>query len=98
MAEAAILTAAKTALRVTGTTIYDTEITDLLEAAELIMTNSGIDATRAADDTEPLIKMAKLVYVKAYFGWNNPDKDFFKAEFFDILSQMHIVGYEEAEA
>jgi uncharacterized phage protein (predicted DNA packaging) len=64
----------KTALRISNAA-FDSEITDLISAARSDLILSGILANKANDDTDPLIKRAIIVYVKANFGWNNPDAE-----------------------
>lgn len=64
----------KTALRISNTA-YDSEINDLISAAKADLRLSGILPAKANDDTDPLIKRAITVYVKANFGWNNPDAE-----------------------
>lgn len=65
----AILDDVKTILRISNVA-YDTEITDLINAAKADLALSGVLDTT---DTDPLIKRAIITYVKANFGWNNPD-------------------------
>lgn len=64
----------KTALRISNTA-YDSEINDLIAAARADLRLSGILESKVNDDTDPLIKRAIMVYVKASFGWNNPDAE-----------------------
>ena len=71
-----ILNDIKTALRIsTNNTAFDSEITDLISAAKADLMLAGILPAKANDDTDPLIKRAITVYVKANFGWNNPDAE-----------------------
>ncbi len=71
----AILADIKPYLRIgTANTAYDNEITDLINAAIADLKLSGVTAESAVD-TDPLIKRAIAVYVKANFGWNNPDSE-----------------------
>lgn len=69
-----ILDDVKTALRISNTA-FDGEITDLISAARSDLKLSGVLESKANDDTDPLIKRAITVYVKANFGWNNPDAE-----------------------
>ncbi|AFK87421.1 MULTISPECIES: head-tail connector protein [Thermoanaerobacterium] len=64
----------KKLLRIT-TTAFDTEINDLISAARQDLVLSGVDSTKANDDTDPLIKRAISLYCKANFGFDNPDAD-----------------------
>ena len=66
----------KTALRIsTNNTAFDSEIADLIAAARADLMLAGVLLAKANDDTDPLIKRAITVYVKANFGWNNPDAE-----------------------
>lgn len=67
----AILDDVKISLRITSTA-YDTEITDLITACKADLLLSGVNTD---DDTDTLIKRCINSYVKAYFGYNNPDAD-----------------------
>lgn len=58
-------------LRISNTA-YDAEITDLINAAKADLRLSGVINI---DETDALIKRAVSTYVKANFGWNNPDVD-----------------------
>ena len=69
-----ILDDIKIALRISNTA-FDTEINDLVAAARADLKLSGILESKVNDDTDPLIKRAITVYVKAHFGWNNPDAE-----------------------
>ena len=64
----------KTALRISNTA-YDSEINDLVAAARADLRLSGILESKVNDDTDQLIKRAIIIYVKANFGWNNPDAE-----------------------
>ena len=67
----AILDDVKISLRITSTA-YNTEINDLISACKADLSLSGINTT---DDTDTLIKRCIMSYVKAYYGYNNPDAD-----------------------
>ena len=63
----------KTALRISqATTAFDGEITDLINAAKADLQITGV---KVDDEADPLIKRAITTYVKANFGWDNPDAD-----------------------
>ncbi len=51
---------------------YDDEISGLVEAAEADLALAGI-AGEKIEGKDALIKRAIGIYVKANFGWNNPD-------------------------
>ncbi|MBD0381289.1 head-tail connector protein [Paenibacillus sedimenti] len=66
----------KRVLRISeANTAFDTEITDLIEAARHDLFLSGVLSSKVNSDTDPLIKRAVSVYVKANFGYDNPDAD-----------------------
>lgn len=70
----ALLDDVKLALRISSAS-FDTEITDLISAAQSDLQLSGVTAEKAVDTTDPLIKRAIITYCKANFGWDNPDAD-----------------------
>jgi len=80
----AILDDVKISLRISNTA-YNTEINDLIAACKADLTLSGVNTT---DDTDTLIKRCIMTYVKANFGYNNPDADRLK-EAYESL-KMHL--------
>lgn len=88
----AILTDAKTNLRINNTA-YDMEILDLIEAAKADLILTGVLPSKANDDTDTLIKRAITVYVKANFGFNNPDAEKLQASY-DML-KCHLALSQE---
>jgi len=63
----------KTALRISrATTAFDGEITDLINAAKADLQITGV---KVDDEADSLIKRAITTYVKAHFGWDNPDAE-----------------------
>ncbi|MFZ5352745.1 MAG: phage head-tail connector protein [Bacillota bacterium] len=85
----AILDDAKSAIRISNTA-YNTEISDLIAAARLELIQSGVIAAKANDDTDLLVKRAILVYVKANFGWNNPDSEKLKSSFEILKNHLSV--------
>jgi len=82
----AILDDVKVALRIAAaTTEFDGEIQDLINAAEDDLELAGIIS---ADVTDSLIKRAVITYVKANFGYDNPDADRLQKAY-DML-KMHL--------
>ncbi|TCT23388.1 putative phage protein (predicted DNA packaging) [Melghiribacillus thermohalophilus] len=69
----ALLDDVKLALRISNSA-FDNEINDLIEAAKADLILSGVEETRL-DVTDPLIKRAIKTYVKAQFGFDNPDAE-----------------------
>ena len=69
----ALLDDVKVALRISAaTTSFNTEINDLISAAQQDLLVAGIKVT---DTSDPLIKRAIVTYSKAHFGYDNPDAD-----------------------
>lgn len=82
----AILDDAKLALRIKNTA-FDAEIQDLIDAAIAQLKLDGVDNAKAVT-TDPLIKRAVLVYVKANFGFDNPDAEKLMASFESIKTRL----------
>lgn len=59
-----ILNSVKLALRRTGTSAFDTDIAELIEAAKNDLRIAGV----TVDEDDPLIQMAIKTYCKAHFG------------------------------
>ena len=68
-----MLEEARKILRITSSA-FDSEILGLLDAARLDLILAGVQESKA-DQVDPLITRAMLTYVKAHFGWDNPDHD-----------------------
>jgi len=65
----------KLTLRISSaTTEFDVEINDLVDAVKAELGLAGV-LDNAIIDTDTLIKRAIITYVKANFGWNNPDME-----------------------
>jgi len=86
----ALLDDVKSALRISGTA-YDTEVTDLINAATLDLSLSGINVSFIGTD-DALIKRAISVYAKAHFGYNNPDADRFMKSYEGIKVHLALSG------
>lgn len=65
---------AKVYLRINNTA-FDIEIIDLIDACKSDLALSGIKSDKINDNTDPLIRRAVFIYVKAYFGWDNSDQE-----------------------
>lgn len=90
----ALLDDVKLALRVSSASL-NTEITDLINAAEEDLQITAIDEA-LYDETSPLIKHAIVAYVKANFGYNNPEAERFMATYENLkrtlaLSSKYVV-------
>jgi len=78
-----LLTDVKQDLRISATTVaFDVEINDLIDYAQDDLVLSGVLASKLSafkldPDSDKIIKRAVKTYVKANFGWDNPNiKDF----------------------
>ena len=83
MADTTLLAAAKLALRLT-TNAFDTEISNLLDAAYLDMGVAGITVPQTAD---ALVNTAAITYVRAHFG-SPTDYDKLKKSYDEQKAQM----------
>ena len=84
----ALLTRAKTALRIT-TTAYDTEITGLIESAQLDLGIAGVEYAQV----DELVTTAIVTYVKARFG-SPSNYNALKAAYDEQKAQlMNATGY-----
>lgn len=72
---------------------FDTEISDLISAAKEDLRISGVTSEKIDDDTDSLIRRAISTYVKANFGWDNPDAERLQQSF-DML-KMHLTLSQE---
>ena len=92
----ALLDDIKVAMRIT-TDLFDGELHDLIAAAKSDLKLSGVDPTKAEDDTDPLIKRAITTYVKANFGWDNPDAERLERAY-DMIKAHLTLSQEYREA
>ncbi len=87
----------KTALRVSHTAL-DAEITDLIEAARHDLILSGVSSVKAQDDTDPLIKRAITVYVKANFNADDQAAERFQSSYDSLKANLSLaVDYIEGD-
>jgi hypothetical protein len=63
----------KKVLRITSSA-YDTEVSNLISAAQEDLKIFSIVPEKVVD-TDPLVRNAIITYVKAQFGWDNPDSE-----------------------
>jgi hypothetical protein len=89
-----ILDDAKKYLRISSSqTAFDTEIEDLISAAQSDLALSGVLSTKTLDSTDSLIRRAVFIYVKANFGWDNPDSDKLMVSY--NMLKMHLTLSQE---
>lgn len=85
----AILDDAKQRMRISaGNSTFDDELNDLIAEAQDDLKLSGVTAAKADDPTDSLIKRAIITYVKANFGWDNPDAERLQASYEMIRSHL----------
>jgi len=75
MAALTLLEKVKVNLRISSTSFDDGEITPLIDAAKADLISAGVDSVMVTAGTDALIVRAICVYVKANFGFDNPDAD-----------------------
>lgn len=89
----ALLDEVKVALRVTSDA-FDTEIRGLIEAAKRDLNRVGVD--EAIVDSDPLAKMAVVLFAKSRFGYDNSDasrfEDAYRQTVVDILNSPTSYG------
>lgn len=83
-------------LRITSSE-FDGEIKDLISAARDDLVLGGVLPVHTIDESDPLIKRAISVYVKAEFGLDNPDAEKYRAAYKELkngltLSTKYITG------
>ena len=87
----AMLDDVKIALRVTHTAL-DTEINDLIAAARQDLILSGVLSAKANSTTDALIKRAVTTYVKAHFGYDNPDAERLVSAYSQLKMHLTLSG------
>ena len=81
----------KISLRITHTAL-DVEIVDLIAAARQDLILSGVLPIKANSDTDPLIKRAIASYVKAHFGYDNPDFERLERAYHQLKMHLTLAG------
>lgn len=85
----------KITLRISKTNLaFDSEIEDLIETARQDLKLAGVSANivDAETDQDPLIKRAITTYVKANFGWDNPDADRLQKAYDSLKMHLSLAG------
>lgn len=95
----ALLDDVKLALRITSSA-FDSEVQDLIGATIADLQLSGVQPAKL-DADDPLIKRAIITYVKANFGYDNPEAERFQRSYDMLkahltLSQEYTVGDDDA--
>lgn len=79
-----MLNSVKLSLRISNS-FFDNEISDLIEAAKLDLGIAGVENLETQDS---LVKRAITIYVKAHFGWDNPDAERLERSY--VLLKQHL--------
>ncbi len=80
-------------------TAYDSEIEELAEECQADLALSGVLAERAEDTTDPLIARAIRTYVKANFGYDNPDAEKLQKSYESLKDHLSLsVEYTDGDA
>lgn len=88
MATTDILPAVRTSLRITSTD-YDDEISTLVAAAKADLKRGGVLLAKV-DDTDPMIRVAIICYVKSAFGIDNDEAERYAAAYQSMLSALKL--------
>lgn len=86
-------------MRLTST-IHDSELEDLINAARADLVLGGVLPAKAEDEQDPLIMRAVATYVKAEFGLDNDDSEKYRASYKEqrnglALSDSYIASEQE---
>lgn len=93
------LTSIRQYMRLTST-IHDSELEDLVNAARADLVLGGVLPAKAEDEQDPLIMRAVATYVKAEFGLDNDDSEKYRASYKEqrnglALSDSYIASEQE---
>ena len=93
------LTSIRQYMRLTST-IHDSELEDLINAARADLVLGGVLPAKAEDEQDPLIMRAVATYVKAEFGLDNDDSEKYRASYKEQrngleLSDSYIASEQE---
>ena len=83
-----MLAKVKQALRITHNALDD-EILDLIEAAKIDLSISGV---QVIDDTDPLIVRAIILYSKTHFGLSNEDSEKYLRGYTSLKIHLALCG------
>lgn len=74
------LAAVRHSVRISSS-VHDSEISDLINAARADLVLGGVLEAKANDESDALVKRAVTTYVKAEFGLDNEDADRLRASY-----------------
>lgn len=88
-----MLSEVKMALRISpANSTFDMEIEALIAAAKADLKLSGVSPAKVVDTTDPLIKRAVVTYVKANFGFDNPDSEKLMRSYEMLKAHLTLAG------
>lgn len=75
---------------------FDGQIGLAIAAARVKMRLGGVSETKANDETDPLVTVAIIAYVKGTVGNDNPDAERYLESFESMVTQMKLTdGYSK---
>lgn len=92
-----VLAECRAALGVTDT-YYDGQISLEIAAARIKMQLGGVSESKANDDSDPMIVVAIISYVKGMIGNDNPDAERYLSSFESMVTQMKSTDAYRLEA
>lgn len=92
----ALLDDVKDALRVSDS-FKDTEIGDLITAAQADLTLAGVAAMATQNIADPLVKRAIILYAKANYGWDNIEAPRFQQSYDLLKASLCLSGDYSAD-
>ena len=87
----------RAALGITDT-YFDGQINLAIAAARIKMQLGGVSEAKANDDTDPLVMVAIIAYVKGTVGNDNPDAERYLNSFESMVTQMKSTDAYRLEA
>lgn len=85
-----MLSKARKALRITNTA-FDEEIQDLIDTAKIDLHQAGVSQVKL-DTPDAIIERAIKTYVKAHFGYDNPDADRLNDAYVMLKQHLSLYG------
>lgn len=92
-----VLAECRAALGVTDT-YFDGQISLEIAAARIKMQLGGVSEAKANDDTDPMVVVAIVSYVKGMVGNDNPDAERYLSSFESMVTQMKSTDAYRLEA
>lgn len=68
------------------------EITELIESARMELIQAGVSIVNAANDEDPLIRRAIILYAKAHYGLDGPNAERFAESFESLKNHLSQAG------